>query len=62
MKWASYQVRYRYRSTIYHITVQSSGGGTGVRSVMVNGIDQQDMAIHLVDDKGEHQVIVKLGE
>ena len=59
--WRSYQIDYRYRSTIYHIVVQNSGTGSGVRSVVVDGIDQADKNIHLVDDRGDHQVVVELG-
>ena len=66
--WRSYQVDYRYRSTPYHIVVQNSrapdSGATGssVRSVVVDGIDQADKNIHLVDDMDVHQVVVDLGE
>jgi cellobiose phosphorylase len=59
--WRSYRIEYRYRSTIYHIVVQNSGTGSGVRSVVVDGIDQADKNIHLADDRGDHQVVVQLG-
>lgn len=59
--WSSYKIDYRYRSTIYHIVVLNSGTGPGVRSVMVDGIDQADKNIHLADDREEHQVVVELG-
>ena len=66
--WRSYQIDYRYRSTPYHIVVQNSNppksGGTGssVRSIVVDGIDQAEKNIHLVDDLEVHQVIVDLGD
>ena len=66
--WRSYQIDYRYRSTPYHIVVQNSrppgSGGTGssVRSIVVDGIDQADKNIHLVDDLEVHQVVVDLGD
>ncbi len=59
--WGLYQIDYRYRSTPYHIVVQNSGTGSGVRSVVVDGIDQDDKNIHLVDDREDHQVVVELG-
>jgi cellobiose phosphorylase len=65
--WRSYQIDYRYRSTMYHIVVQNSkplgfcGTGSCVRSVVVDGIDQVDKNIHLADDREDHQVVVELG-
>lgn len=59
--WSSYKIDYRYRSTIYHIVVLNSGTGSSVRSVVVDGIDQGDKNIHLVDDREDHQVVVELG-
>jgi cellobiose phosphorylase len=61
LKWKSYQIDYRYRSTIYHIVVQNSGTESGVKSIVVDGIDQADKTIHLADDRGDHQVVVDLG-
>jgi len=59
--WRSYQIDYRYRSTIYHIMVQNSATGSDVKSVVIDGIDQADRNIHLVDDQGDHHVVVVLG-
>ncbi len=60
--WKSYRIDYRYRSATYHIVVQNSGTGSGVRSIVVDGTFQDDKCIHLVDDSGDHQVVVELGE
>jgi len=60
-QWSSYRVEYRYQSTMYHIEVKNSGTGSGVRSVVVDGIFQDDTCIHLVDDLQDHQVVVELG-
>jgi cyclic beta-1,2-glucan synthetase len=62
MMWKSYQIDYRYRSATYHIVVRNSGTGSGVRSILVDGTFQADKCIHLVDDSGDHQVVVELGE
>ena len=65
--WISYQIDYRYRSTMYHIVVQNSkplgfcGTGSCVRSIVVDGIDQVDKNIHLADDRVDHRVVVELG-
>jgi len=58
--WGSYQIDYRYRSAIYHITVQNSGKGSVTRSVVVDGILQTGKYVNLLDDKAEHQVIIEL--
>jgi len=51
-------LRYRYRETVYQISVrQSSGAGM---SVQVDGVAQPDLAILLVDDRQEHRVEVNL--
>ena len=34
---------------------------SGVKSIVVDGIDQADKTIHLADDRGDHQVVVELG-
>jgi len=60
VRWSSYQIEYRYRSTTYHIEVKNSGAGSGVRSVVVDGIDQADKSIHLEDDREDPRVVVEL--
>jgi cellobiose phosphorylase len=56
--WSEFKLRYRYRETVYHITVrQSSGAGM---TVNVDGVLQSDPEISLVDDRREHQVEVTL--
>lgn len=59
--WESYQIDYRYQSTTYHIVVENSVMGCGVKSVLVDGINQADKSVHLMDDQKEHDVIVVLG-
>ncbi len=58
--WQSFKMHYRYRETVYHITVSKMCGhddlsGTGVRA-MLDGVDQEDGIISMVDDHCEHQV------
>ncbi|NTW92410.1 MAG: cyclic beta 1-2 glucan synthetase, partial [Methanoregulaceae archaeon] len=60
-QWSSYRIEYRFRSTTYSIEVKNQGTGSGVRSVVVDGIDQDNKCIHLVDDRQDHQVVVELG-
>ena len=57
--WESLKVHYRYRETVYHITVlQTNSGATA--SVIVDGVEQPDAAISLVDDHQEHSIDVKV--
>ncbi|MDP1707947.1 MAG: glucoamylase family protein [Gammaproteobacteria bacterium] len=60
--WDSYKIHYRYRDTVYHITVKRVGepSAQGAR-VTVDGTERPDTRIPLVDDRREHFVEVKLG-
>ena len=58
--WAGLKIHYRFRETVYHIDiVRDEDQGDGAR-VEVDGIAQPGPAIPLVDDHGEHQVMVCL--
>jgi cyclic beta-1,2-glucan synthetase len=58
--WEAFKVHYRYRKTIYHITVLQECTGNGEMSVTVDGVEQYDKAIPLVDDRQEHTVEVRI--
>ena len=58
--WETFKVHYRYRETVYHITVMQTHDGSGEMHVELDGIDQPDKAIHLVDDHQEHKVEVRI--
>ncbi|HEY5999304.1 MAG TPA: glycosyl hydrolase family 65 protein, partial [bacterium] len=60
--WDSYKVHYRYRETVYHVTVlqPGDGGAGGAGGVTVDGVAQPDAAIPLVDDRREHAVEVRV--
>ena len=55
-----YTVHYRYRETIYHITVRQMRDGKSEMNVTVDGVEQHDNAIPLVDDRQEHSVEVRI--
>jgi cellobiose phosphorylase len=59
--WTAFKVHYRYRETFFHIAIERAGPGNGVISVAVDGTVRDDMTIPLADDRGEHQVEVKIG-
>ena len=52
--WEGFKLHYRYRETVYHIEVLQTPAGNGEMSVTVDGIDQHDKTIALVDDHKEH--------
>lgn len=58
--WRSFKIHYRYRNTLYHITVQNRGGKTVTR-VLLDCEEAVDMAVPLVDDGREHEVSVEMG-
>ena len=54
-----FKVHYRYRETIYHITVRQTRDSSGA-SVTVDGALQSDKTIPLIDDRQEHAVEVSI--
>jgi cellobiose phosphorylase len=58
-EWDAFKVHYRYRETIYHITVRQMRDNSAA-SVTVDGVEQGDKTISLVDDRQEHAVEVKI--
>jgi cellobiose phosphorylase len=56
--WKGFTLHYRYRDTLYHITVLQTRAGNGDTNVTVDGVEQHDEAIPLVDDHQEHSVEV----
>ena len=59
--WDTYKIHYRYRETVYHIVIRRVGNAGQVRRATVDGIEQPDARIPLVDDRREHYVEVDLG-
>jgi cyclic beta-1,2-glucan synthetase len=58
--WEGFTMHYRYRETVYHITVLQMRAGKSVMSVTVDGFEQNDKTIPLVDDHQEHRVEVRI--
>jgi cellobiose phosphorylase len=55
-----FTVHYRFRETFYHIEVRQTREGSGAACVSVDGVEQPDGAIPLVDDRREHAVVVRI--
>ena len=58
-EWNAFTVHYRYRETIYHITVRQMRDNSS-EGMIVDGIEQSDKTISLVDDRQTHLVQVSI--
>nr|WP_321464299.1 glucoamylase family protein [uncultured Desulfobulbus sp.] len=58
--WQEFNMHYRYRGTLYHITIIHAETVTGKMEVTVDGLEQIDRAIRLIDDHQEHAVEVRI--
>ncbi len=55
--WATCKIDYRYRQTLYRISIFTSPDGSpGTSQITLNGVELSDGVIPLVDDQGEHKV------
>jgi len=60
-EWSSWKLHYRYRETFYHIAFVRFGPSDQTTSVTVDGMEQEERAVRLIDDRVEHLVEVKIG-
>ncbi|NWF56514.1 MAG: hypothetical protein HXY45_17140 [Syntrophaceae bacterium] len=51
---------YRYRETVYHISLLQTRGGNGETRVPLDGVERPDRAIPMLDDRREHSVEVRI--
>jgi cellobiose phosphorylase len=58
--WETYKVHYRYRETMYHITIVQTQNDNDNLSITVDGVQNDDKFIALVDDRREHSVEVRI--
>ena len=58
--WEGFKMHYRYRETVYHIAVLQTRTGRDEMAVTVDGVEQHDKAVPLVDDHQEHTVEVRI--
>jgi cellobiose phosphorylase len=58
--WKGFKVHYRYRESVYHIEVLQTHDVNGEMRVIVDGVEQQDKDISLIDDHQEHLVEVTI--
>jgi cellobiose phosphorylase len=60
-EWASTAVHYRYQESVYHIlTERGSAFGSAALRVRLDGAEQPDHYVLLINDGREHQVVLEL--
>jgi cellobiose phosphorylase len=61
-EWKEFKIHYRFRGTTYHVTATVRGRETwNVARVTVDGAEQADRKVHMIDDHQEHGVSIELG-
>ncbi len=60
-EWQNFKVHYRYRETVYHITISSKPSEIKATKIVVDGTEQQDSFIQLINDLQDHHVEVTIG-
>ena len=58
--WPSFKFHYRFRETLYHIMIQNGGDGKTIRRMTIDGVDQSEHIVFLVNDQGNHDVGIEL--
>ena len=61
LAWSSFDVSYEFGEAVYQIQIQLSEAGSGISSIVVDGIDRNGNelgnVLELVDDKKNHKVV-----
>ena len=60
-EWQSVSIRYRYDDTTYHITYEQDHSIMEEVKIIINGAEQANQTIYLINDREEHSILVKLG-
>ncbi|MDZ4680259.1 MAG: hypothetical protein SGI94_07440, partial [Saprospiraceae bacterium] len=58
-EWKSFKAHYRYINTVYHIEVVQIPAGEKM-TVTVDGVEKEGNMITLIEDGGEHNVMVDI--
>ncbi len=58
--WGGFKMHYRYRETVYHINVVQTPAEDGEMGLSLDGVEQPDQTIPLVDDHAEHWAEVRV--
>jgi cellobiose phosphorylase len=58
--WETFKLQYRYRETVYVITVVQTPAADSEAGVTVDGVVQPEATVPLLDDRLNHTVEVRL--
>jgi cellobiose phosphorylase len=59
--WTTYKIHYRYRQTVYHITITRSPAEAAEGSLLIlDGVELVVKSVSLVDDRREHFIELKV--
>jgi cellobiose phosphorylase len=58
--WTSYKIHYRYRQTVYHITISRLATDVAANQLFLDGKELAVKTVPLVDDRCEHFVELKV--
>jgi len=58
--WNEFKLHYRHMDTFYHFNVIRSGPGRAVISMKLDGVEQADKSVHLLNDHRDHLVDVTI--
>lgn len=58
--WNSSKIHYRYRDTVYHISLTHLQEGNNIKIIILDGQESKKIFIKIIDDRVDHQVEVKL--
>ena len=58
--WTSFKIHYRHRATVYHITFRITGPGSSVKRILLDGQEQPDHCVPLIDDRNDHHADVEI--
>jgi len=59
--WTTYKIHYRYRQTVYHITItRFAADAAGINRLFLDGEELAVKTVPLVDDRREHFVELKV--
>jgi cellobiose phosphorylase len=58
--WDTYKIHYRFRETVYHITITQLHERNTKLILLIDGVESKEEFIRLVDDRREHMVEAKI--
>ncbi len=58
--WTSFKMSYRYRETVYRITISQMQEAEDVTTLTVDNVERLDLFVPLVNDRQKHEVVLRI--